>query len=160
MTDIQTYAALPEEEMRDTEVPRIESPEELAEFARLLTEREHDYGTCVYAMSALAVAGFNLAAGKLGVTGFQASCADMNILRRTRGLKWGKVIDYGDLLYPQHREKFDSLTFEGLLAEHRIELAKKSQELLDERTTDPAPRVLAHWKRLAANGADNQEVPA
>ncbi len=145
-----------EAEMRETEVPTPGSVEELADYVRSLVEREHDYGTCVYAMSMAATATFNFVASKLGVTGFQASCADLDILRRTRDFKWGRLLDYEKLLYPQHRDEFPS--WEELLDQNRNELAKRATMLL--ATSDyAADRVKEHWRRLIAN-ADGALVSA
>lgn len=92
-----------EQEMREAKVPTLESPEQLIDYIRSLTEREHDYGTCVYAASMAAVAAFNHVASRLGMTGFQASCADLDIIRRTRRLACPFAIIKGDdLLYPQY----------------------------------------------------------
>lgn len=73
-------------EMRAEKVPWPETLEELTEYIASLTDREHDYGTCVYAMSLAATAAFQYVSKRLGVTGFQAGCADLDILRRTRSL--------------------------------------------------------------------------
>ena len=78
-----------EQELRGYKVPTPRSIDELTNIICDLTERKHDYGTCVYAMSIAATAAFNYMASTLGVTGFQASCADMDVLRRTRGYEHG-----------------------------------------------------------------------
>src|SRR5690606_31751241 len=78
--------SMDEAQMRAAEVPWPETMDELTAYIEGLVEREHDYGTCVYAMSMAAVAAFQHVAKRLGVTGFQASCADMDVLRRTRNL--------------------------------------------------------------------------
>ena len=82
-----------EKEMRDAKVPWPKTEEQLQQYVNSLVERPHDYGTCVYAMSMAATAAFNYVAGQLGVTGFQSSCADMDVIRRTRGYKvWVSVL--------------------------------------------------------------------
>ena len=89
--------------MRAEKAPTPSLVEELNEYIRSLVEREHDYGTCVYAMSLAATAAFNHVASKLGVTGFQASCADLDVLRRTRGMDGPFIIlKAEDMLYPQY----------------------------------------------------------
>lgn len=140
-----------ESEMRDAKVPTPDTTEELAEYVRALVDRPHDYGTCVYAMSMAAVAAYNFVARKLGVTGFQASCADMDILGRTRGWKWGKILDYEHLLYPQYLNEENFPSASDLLYEHAAVLAEKAQAKLAE-SPDAHPAVLAHWKRLIATG--------
>lgn len=139
-----------EQQMREAEAPTHDTSAELAAYIDSLTEREHDYGTCVYAMSLAAVAAFNHVARKLGVTGFQASCADMDIIRRTRRFTSGfRILDYGDLLYPQYRDKFDSCAFDALLVEHASDLAKQARQKLAE-SPNAHPDALAHWALLAA----------
>lgn len=140
-----------EQEMRDSEVPWPKTPEELSAYIASLVEQDHDYGTCVYAMSMAATAAFQYVAGKLGVTGFQASCADLDVLRRTRGLKNGfRIIDYDKILYPQYNSAEHFPTRDDLLAdpELRARLAERAGELLAESPT-AHPEVLAHWKELA-----------
>jgi len=139
-----------EEEMRITKAPWPKNHRQLSEYIKSLTERDHDYGTCVYAMSLAATATFNYVAHRLGCTGFQASCADMDILRRTRHLESGfRIIDYNKLLYPQYinSEHFPSVT--DLLAEHKDRLAEQATENLKEADEFTSEVVVAHWKKLA-----------
>ena len=137
-----------EKQLRKLEMPWPANEEEMLKIIRAVIYRSHDYGTCVYAMSIASEAAFNWAARSLGVTGFQASCADMDILRRTRQFKGGfQIVDYNNLLYPQYRDKFDSLTFESLLHEHKDELKKRASELLIANPNSH-PKVKAHWERL------------
>jgi hypothetical protein len=140
-----------EAQMRDMEPPRLGTAAELAEYVESLVKRPHDYGTCVYAMSLAAGAAFNYAAGKLGVTGFQASVADMQILKHTRGFKWGRILNYENLLYPQYCDAQHFPDAESLIAEHAGELAKRARVLLAENPK-AHHEVLAHWRRLAAAG--------
>ena len=89
--------------MRAEKAPWPKTLEELNEYITSLTDRQHDYGTCVYAMSLAAVAAFQHVASKLGVTGFQASCADLDILRRTRSMEGPFIIlKAEDMCYPQY----------------------------------------------------------
>lgn len=143
-----------ETEMREAADPRPYTLGQLTEYVQSLTNRQHDYGTCVYAMSLAAVAAFNYVAGVLGVTGFQASCADMNILTRTRHMKgpW-LIIKAEDALYPQY-------DLPGRLAEALREwrpwLAEQATKFLSERGHAHS-NVIAHWKELA--GTDNSHSP-
>lgn len=138
-----------EKEMRESEVPRIKDIDELKEYIQNLVNQEHDYGTCVYAMSMAATATFNYVASALGVTAFQASCADLDILRRTRSLKSGfMIIDYDKLLYPQYCNSEHFPDHNDLILKNREMLAKKSTELLKSKE-DAHPNVIAHWKYLA-----------
>ena len=135
-----------ETEMRDSEVPRLDSTDALAHYVHDLVDRPHEYGTCVYAMSMAAVAAFNYVADQLGVTGFQASCADMDILRRTRRMERFTVVDLSNALYPQydlHARLQESL--DGI----KPWLKEEAQRLLDSEK-QAAPRVIDHWRKLAS----------
>jgi hypothetical protein len=138
-----------EQQMREGKVPWLHTPEELAAYTRALTDRPHDYGTCVYAMSMAAVAAFQYVAHKLGVSGFQAGCADMDILRRTRSIEGGfRIVQYDDLLYPQYWDEGRSGIFEAALVENAAHYAEKARALL-AKCPAAHPEVLAHWRRLA-----------
>jgi hypothetical protein len=153
---IAQAGVLTEKEMREAKVPRLDTEEELLKYIHGLVDRPQDYGTCVYAMSMAATAAFNYAARKLGVTGFQASCADMDIIRRTRHLKHGyRLVDYNDVLYPQFWDEERRPMFQALIREpeSRKRFALEAQKLIDE-SRSPAPAVLEHWKTLAAGAVD------
>jgi hypothetical protein len=149
-----------EKAMRDAEVPWPKSMDELAGYIDGLVERPHDYGTCVYAMSMAATAAFHYVSHRLGVTGFQASCADMDILRRTRGLGWGKILDYENLLYPQYLTPKHFPGYEHLLEELRDELAVEARKKLAENRLGPlSGAVFEHWTWLANRGSDADVEP-
>lgn len=135
-----------EKEMREAKVPWPRTEAQLLEYIRSLVEREHDYGTCVYAMSMAAEAAFNYVAHRLGVTGFQSSCADMDFLSRTRGIKgpW-MILKAEDALYPQYdlRGKLNKM-----LTEAKPWLKEQATAKLAE-TKNAHPDVISHWKRLA-----------
>ncbi len=135
-----------EKELREEKEFSPKTQDELIEYINKLVTQEHDYGTCVYAMSLSAVATFNYVAYKLGVTGFQASCADLDILRHTRSIKGSFILLKGeDLLYPQYNllQKFQEWK-----EEQKDWLKKEAQRLLNEKT-DAHHEVIAHWKKLA-----------
>jgi hypothetical protein len=142
-----------EQEMCDTEAPWPETAAELMEYVESLTERGHDYGTCCYAMSLAATAAFQHVAKKLGVTGFQASCADLDVLRRTRGINGPFILlKAEDMLYPQYdlQQKLrDAMNEWGEWA------AKEAQKRLEEHGDFTHPDVLARWEWLAAGAPHN-----
>lgn len=147
-----------EDELRNANVPWPESPEELIEYIESLCERDHDYGTAVYAMSMSAVAAFRYVAKRLGVTGFQSSCADMDILRRTRRLEHGfKIIDYSNVLFPQYwtQEKFPRP--EGILEENRDEFIKAAEVRLQE-SGGMHPSVREHLETIASGGTPQRDL--
>ncbi len=138
-----------EPEMRAEKAPTPDTIEALAEYITSLVDRDHDYGTCVYAMSLAATAAFNHVAHKLGVTGFQASCADLDIVRRTRLLDGPFTLLKGeDMLYPQYdlpgrlRKAMDEWT-DWAAGRAAKKLAESNQDQVH-------PRVWAHWVALAA----------
>ena len=136
-----------EAQMRESEVPWPKTEKQLNEYIESLVKRNHEYGTCVYSVSMAAVAAFNYVAGQLGITGFQSSCADMDVIRRTRGIKGPFMIIKGeDALYPQY----------DLPA--RLEKAMEEWKpwLKEEATKKLAgggnahPNVIGHWEELSA----------
>ena len=135
-----------EQEMRDANVPTPKSDDELSAYIKGLVDQQHDYGTCCYAMSMAAVAAFNYVASKLGVTGFQASCADMDILRRTRRMERFQILDLSNLLFPQYRDRFKSC--DEMIADNVEWLSEEAKKNL--ATSDHAhPDVVAYWKMLS-----------
>lgn len=148
-------SAFPSEaEMRAADVPWMETPDELAAYISNLVEREHDYGTCCYAMSMAAVAAFQYVAKKLGVTGFQASCADMDVLRRTRHYPGPfMVINGANALYPQYNLAEKLADFEAGMQPWLVEQAAAR---LTESHEHVHPNVLAHWRKLAARNTEPQ----
>lgn len=138
-----------EQEMQEAKVPTPKTAEELAEYIASLKDQQHDYGTCVYAMSMAATAAYNYMASQLGVTGFQASCADMDIIRRTRGIDRFMIVDANKFLYPQYDPVADLQNYKSRLAEW---LHDEAQRLMDESGM-VAPRVAAHWQGLIDAGA-------
>jgi hypothetical protein len=142
---IRKAGAMTEAELREREPPHPKTKDELVSVIGSLVDRPHDYGTCVYAISLSAAAAFNYAASVLGASGFQASCADLDILRLTRGLDDFMILKAEDLLYPQYDPMGQAAKF---LKDARPRLAGKARQLL----RDPAgvhPQVLARWSELA-----------
>lgn len=136
-----------EKEMKDSDVPEFQNLRELSRYIHDMTKRKHDYGTCCYAMSMSAVAAFQYVASKLGVTGFQASCADLDFIRRTRGIKGPFIIIKGEeMLYPQYdvAKKLEEAT-NSWKQWARDEAKNKLKE-----HGDAHPDVIKHWKKLAA----------
>lgn len=141
-----TEPAATEADMRAAKVPHPQTKEQLVEYVESLVNRQHDYGTCVYAMSMAAEAAFNYVSHKLGVTGFQASCADLDFLRRTRSLDGPFMLIKGqDALFPQYdlRKKLDEA-----LKSWGPWLKEEAGKNLAE-SPDAHPNVLAYWKYLS-----------
>lgn len=139
-----------EEQLRTMEVPWPKNAEDLDAYIGSLINRPHDYGTCVYAMSMAATAAFHYAASRVGATGFQAGCADLDFLRRSRGYKGPfMVLDAENALYPQ----YDGMAQKAAAFRAEISgwLADEAQKKLDAPDGKSAhPNVVAHWRDLVA----------
>lgn len=141
-----------EQEMREASVPHPEDMAELTAYIQSLIDQEHDYGTCVYAMSMAAVAAFSYVAAKLGATGFQASCADLDVVRRTRHLKGPFILLTAEkALFPQYDLRRD---LNEALSEWKPWLKEQAADNLRKARTDPEslvhPNVLEHWERIVS----------
>lgn len=147
-----------EKDMRGETAPWPKTVEELGEYIVSLTDREHDYGTSAYAMSLAATAAFQHVASKLGCTGFQASCADLDILRRTRCMEGPFILLKGeDMLYPQY-------DLQGKLREAMEEWSDWAAEQAEKKIADNSedrvhPNVWAHWQKLAARKSNAAREP-
>jgi hypothetical protein len=138
-----------EKEMREAADPWPCTEKQLLEYVKSLVDRDQDYGTCVYAMSLAALAAFHFAAHKLGVTGFQASCADLDFIRRTRSLKGPfMLIKAEDALYPQ-RDPVEKL-HEAM--REWIPWIQEQASIKLRENGGAHPAVVAHWKRLTELG--------
>jgi hypothetical protein len=133
--------------LRASEAPWPKTLDELSAYIKGLVEGPHDYGTCVYAMSLSAVAAFHYVCHELGTTGFQVGCADLDVLRRTRGLKGPfAIVDAEQLLYPQTADIHGKV--DEWLEKWRPWLKEQATAKLAEGG-DAHPDVRAHWKKLA-----------
>jgi hypothetical protein len=171
-----------EQELRDADVPWPASPEGLAAYVKGLVDRPHDYGTCVYAMSMAAVAAMQYVARELGVSGFQGSCAEFDVLsrkgaelpllgqihpafdffRRSRRINGPfMVVRIEDALYPQTgplAKVREALAEEDTRAWLRAEALKLlAAATRPDGTVDAHPAVVAHWRDLA--GLPDPDAP-
>lgn len=135
-----------EQQLRDEPTPWPKTKEELHKYIDTLVDQQHDYGTCVYAMSLAATAAFNYVAGTLGSSAFQSSCADMDIIRRTRGINGPFMfLDFNDELY--ERDRTVNKVREAV-HKNRLWLKKEARKKLKENPT-AHPDVYHNWARLA-----------
>ncbi len=134
-----------EKELRNYKVPFPKTEDELLDIIRQLVNRQHTYGTCVYAMSIAAVAAFRYVASVLGTTGFQAGCADLDFLRRTRHMENGfRIINYEKLIYPQYCDSDYFPTYLELLRDNLQDIQKLVKKKMKESST-VHPAVYEHW---------------
>lgn len=135
-----------EVQMRESKPPECPTIQALAAYIESLVDGKHDYGTCVYAMSLAATAAFDYVASQLGVTGFQASCADADFIRRTRSIKGPFMLIKGeDFLFPQ-MDPF------GKLREAREKWSEWLKEEAHRRlqhAEGAAEGVIRHWETLS-----------
>lgn len=140
-----------EQELRQVEVPWLDTPEELIEYIHSVSKQPLEYGPAALAAGMAATATLRYVARKLGLTGYQMSWADLEVVRRNRHLEALMVFNLEDLLYPQHRDRFP--TWEGLTLEHQEWLASMARRKLawaEEHNITPVPEVRAHWERLSS----------
>ena len=96
----------------------------------LMSDYEHDYGTCIKAVSAAMIGTFWAFNRQEGFTGFQVGFIPWFLMREF----WGnsevgrKVIDFDDMLYPQYQYKFEKTITQSQFSN----LQKKASERLAE----------------------------
>jgi hypothetical protein len=138
-----------EMEMRDSKIPNFDKVEDLTAYIKSLTDMQHDYGTCVYAMSMAATATFFHVANVLGVTGFQASMADMDILKRTRNINGPyMLIKAEDMLYPQYN--IPRRVVKTMNEWRKWAKQEAKCKLADSNSSLAHSAVRKRWKQLAA----------
>ena len=141
-------AASTEAEMREAKTPWPKTATELDSYIDSLVDRQHDYGTCAYAMSLAAAAAFNYVAHKLGTTGFQSGFAVMDFVRRENMIDgpFG-FIKADDMVYPQYDIP---AKVQEWLEEWKPWAAEQARKNLSTNDlTKCAPRVVEHWRKLA-----------
>ncbi len=100
----------------------VNTPEELAEFVKFISNVPLDYGTAVYAQCAAMLAAQHVMnQGKQGgITGFQAGFIGWEMVKKfmSVGDCGLSLIDWENMLYPQYEERFEKTIsrdiFEGL----------------------------------------------
>lgn len=127
--------------------------ETLPEFVRHLTEDySHDYGTICHAVAAAGIAAMravdNSPTG--GITGFQAGCIMWQVIREWnfQNNKTGlKILDYDNLLYPQYKDSFVSISSKIW------ESVKKEAQNKINKNNDAVEK----WKAAHAKWVDDME---
>lgn len=138
-----------EKELQDYKLPKINTDKELVDFINKMISVGNSYNTAPYSIALSAYAVFMYVAEKLEVTGFQASCADIQFLKRTRDLEDGfSIVDYSKLLYPQYKDSFEKYSFDNLLRENLPHLKERAKKLLEEKGDYTHENVIKHWKMI------------
>lgn len=137
-----------EQELQAEVAPQPETLAELTEYIQSLEALDADYGMAVYIASLSAVATLNYLGKTKGMTDFQLSCTDLDILRRMRGLDCPfMIIKADDMLYPQ----YDIAGYVSeALDKWRPWAAKEATELLMGDRSHTHPDVLKRWTELAS----------
>lgn len=116
----------------------VNTPEELAEFVKFISNVPLDYGTAVYAQCAAMLAAQHVMnQGKQGgITGFQAGFIGWEMVKKfmSVGDCGLSLIDWENMLYPQYEERFEKTIsrdiFEGLQKKAKECLAKTDNKRL------------------------------
>jgi hypothetical protein len=134
------------------EEARKQTLETLPEFGKKLFDTyEHDYGTIVHAITAFAV-GAAWAANNhpgAGITGFQASFVMWGFIKqwsKTSNELGLRMIDWDDLMYPQHKDRFVL----SIDTKQAAKLQEKAKAEIAGQNGNVHPNVMAHWQKLAA----------
>jgi len=131
------------------EIKYIKSFSGLINYLHFVKENcNTDYGVAPRSIAQACLAVGNYLAGEFGITGFQAGFVMWDFIRfwNHESNKCGmRLIDYDDMLYPQHDYKFektiDKRTFEAL--------QKAAKERLKEAEKEPVhPKVAEHWQSI------------
>lgn len=135
-------------EMIFAKAEKVKTKRDLSKLIDEISSFGHDYGTIVYGCMAAMKGAFNVVnRGKSGgITGFQAGCLGWECVREFLMINGAaKLLDYDNLLYPQYADKFEK----RISSEVWKDIQKKAKERLKEETL-AAPRVVEHWKSIAA----------
>lgn len=130
------------------EEAKEQTHETLPEFIdHLMNDYEHDYGTCIKAVSAAMLGTFWAFNRQEGFTGFQTSLIPWLLMSEF----WGnsevgrRVIDYDDMLYPQYQNRYEKT----ITRDQFSKLQKKASERL-AAGTPMHPDVKKHMESIVA----------
>lgn len=139
----QTEAECREQWMRETRDLTLDT---LPAFLEKLAAYPHDYGTICVALGAAAVAACRAMdrSDTGGITGFQAGAVFWEFAREWKGIKSARLLDYEDLLYPQHGYRFTTITPETWAT-----CQQAARENLTKNMDHVHPDVWEHWVSIA-----------
>lgn len=122
---------------------------ELPDFLDELRTYTHDYSTCVYAMSAAAVASCRALNATLGITGFQAGCVMWEFIKEFMGYRDEplRLVHYETMLYPQYERNYDRVISGDTWAWLQAQAKAKIEKAHDECQTIHGD-VLGHWQSI------------
>ncbi len=128
---------------------RLKTLEELNTFIKDELDKNHDYNSAVDVMWKVALAAFEFAAAEVGASGFQASCAELMFLAKSRRIEGPfAVIKADDLLYSKY---YISNTVADYINEWMPWASEQAKiKLKTNKKEQVAPKVWEHWQTLAA----------
>ncbi len=147
-----------EQEVQATEVPTFRTIQGLSTYINLLVTTDHNFGTCVDAMSMAATAVFNFVKAKTGADDFMADLARDDIIRRLRGCS-GPFVVIG-----AEEDLHQRCGSKRKLAEARADdewidwLKHTAKERLRSDLSKCHPKVVKHWRRLSGELWEPTEV--
>lgn len=125
----------------------IESFEDLTAFLKDVEENYNtDYGGAPRAIAQASLAVAWHLAGVFGITGFQAGFVMWDFICdwSYSGNKTGmRIMDYDDMLYPQHAYKFEKIIHSRTWADIQNEAKQRLND-----TPNAHPEVRAHWQSI------------
>jgi len=133
------------------ESSEVSTPEDLQKFVQGLLDSPSDYSSCVYKVAAAGNAAAQLMASKLGITGFQASMVFWELNRMGGWIPTpgpARLVDYENLMYPQYRSKFNSIT-PSTWKWIQEQVKDKLKEFREGEIT-AVDSVIIHWKQIEA----------
>lgn len=137
---------------------KVQTIETLPAFiSHIMNDYEHDYGTICHAVSACALAAAYAVNRhpQGGITGFQAGFVMWDFIKQwmfENNKTALKIINYDDMLYTQHEEKFDKVIQKEIFES----IQEEAKNLLDEYESTPEdqryvhPDVIKHWESIVA----------
>lgn len=148
-------------ESKDTEIlkswvakaEKFGEKDSIDKFAsELVKNYSHDYGTCVHAAAAIAMAAICKASRAFGLTGFQHGCI-LSLLMRNEfriGREIGsKILDMDNLLFPQYMRNFVEIKISKRCAENLRNLASAKIKEAKKNNGIVSKSVFAHWQWIA-----------
>ena len=119
--------------------------EDLISLIDEVNEWDHGYGSVIVGIWAVMLAAFNVMnrGPNGGITGFQASCLGWESIREffSTGNHPVRLVDYGDMLFPQYKEKFQKTITPETWDWLQLEATKR----LESNETSP---VSHHWASI------------
>lgn len=142
-----------EKEYRDCiyeKASKVKTKEDLDDLLEeVINSKDLDYGKIVYAICGCMIATCNYIDESEvgGITGFQAGFIGWEMIKKftiTLDNQFGmKILNYGNLLYPQYRERFEKTIDKDIWEKLRMEAYERMKNCPEAH-----PDVFNHWKSI------------